>query len=1297
MATQIIFVHGLGGGKTTWGKFPDLIKADSELNVQTDIFEYPTPPLGIKLFYIFQKKYQSIEDLAKSLKTVIDEKYRNSDDVVLVGHSMGGLVIRKYLLEEKVAGRQLKVKKVILYAVPNRGAKFASCSAFLCVFKNPHILQLKKQSEFIKLLNESWARSKLDILVDITVAVAGNDKIVTIDSAEAIFQHLEPKQISGVGHLDIVKPATSSDLSFIILKNAILKSKLLPESFLHEGCNFVAWQKYHPSNKFQFLLDEKRQLIFSTLKQEFSKQRTSIRIKGLSGLGKTRLIFEVVLDSTQEIKDMVVYVDVATGDSNLKGNIRRAIELGFRGILIVDNCKAELHTELRREIEREDSQVQLVTLGHGLEKLSGINELQVLQFDTPHIKQLLESQYGNQIPDLDRIAAFAQGFPQMAVLIADARLLNDPEVGKLSDDELAKKLLGEITEKEQLILRGCSLFDRFGLDGDVSDEFKYMADEIVQVSHDEFYRCIKKFEARGLIDVSGRFGQLVPKPLAVRLASEWWYETHRERQEEFIEAIPQSLVEPFCRQVTMLGFIPEVQNLTQELCGPQGPFGQAEVILSNRGSRLLRAFVEVNPIATTSALYSVLKEFSNSELASIKGEARRNLVYALERMAFHSQVFEEAAWCLMLLASSENETWSNNATGMFAQLFRVYLAGTEAEFELRIHVIQRALNLNDFNLDRVVLKALEAAIDVHGGYRTIGAEYQGNKEPLKEWQPKLWQEVYDYWSFAFDRLVIIIERNNENSNLAQNIIGHSIRQMIGRGRVEMLDFVISRVVELRGRYWPAALESIKHALEYDSKGIPEEGANALQRWLKLLSPDGSNLAEKLRIVVINPPWEHHLGDKGHYEDIAAQNAEQFALELSANIRRLADCIPLLLSGEQRQTFVFGRRLAIESSNVDELLPLVLDELRRIENPNQNFARGLLSGIYTKSASDWNSHIEEIASRKDLIIFYPDFICTGEMQVIHLSEMLEFIRQGELNSDSAIILSYGRATSHLSSNEISSFCMKLSEIDSQGAWTALAIMFMYCYGEDKKFEENKGSLISLVTKVPLNKKASGRQMDMHHWEEVSKKLIATDGLEFSKQICLHIISATDDGFDHGFVWHSIQPLLKTIMTSYGKDLWPIFGKAIVEAKPDQMYWLQRLFSKENSFETYHPSIFSVLPEEVIIKWCNENLEVAPYFVGGALNVFEKDENGVHPTILFVALLEHFGHLKDLGGVLSANLGTRGWTGSLVPYLESEKSALTPLLHHSNKNVSSWVENHISYLDKSIAYESRRDDELRLGYF
>ena len=357
----------------------------------------------------------------------------------------------------------------------------------------------------------------------------------------------------------------------------------------------------------------------------------------------------------------------------------------------------------------------------------------------------------------------------------------------------------------------------------------------------------------------------------------------------------------------------------------------------------------------------------------------------------------------------------------------------------------------------------------------------------------------------------------------------------------------------------------------------------------------------------------------------------------------------------------------------------------------------MTGINKKSVEKWNLLLKEFSSRKELVKFYPDMMCTGEMNNSHLSTLLDLIRHGELSSFSPTILSYGSVTAHLSNTEISNFCLELSEIDAQGAWTALEILFMYCFSDTDKFEQIRDVLKKLVTKVPLSRNEKSRNSDMYHWEEVAKKLIPKEGLPFCKDLCRQLISATKSGLDHSDIWHSIKPILIGMMQDFGTDLWPPFGEAIASANSDQRYWLQQLLDRENSFSIQLPSVLSAVPAGTIISWCQSNKEIGPRFVGACINVFEAVDGKLHPTDLFISLLENFGDDKHVWAALSANLGTRGWSGSLVPILTADKEALEPLLSHTSIRVRTWAKEQYSYLENQIQHEATRDDEQGLGIY
>lgn len=1303
MDRRIIFVHGLGGDVETWGQFPNLVKADIELEATAHFYNYPTPLFGLKLFYILQKSYQNLQDLAKGLRTEIEHVHKDADEIILVGHSMGGLVIRQYLVDEYIARREPRVKKVILYAVPNEGTSLAKLVTNISTYTNPHLMQLCLNSDFLDLLNQNWASSTFydKNEIDFTVVVAGNDQIVNRKSAEGIFRHLIPEHIRDEDHRSIVKPLSADSLAYKILRNAILKKKYLPQ--IKSNCNsikdFGDWQKFKQQSNFVFCSDEERDAIYRGLSEELYKNSSCIRITGLSGLGKTRLVFEAILNAPENIQNKVVYVDVANDVPNLQGWLQNAIDNQYEGILIVDNCRSKLHIALAQEASRVDSKIVFISLDHYLDNLSStpVKEFRLKPLSTDSIKKMLEPLFANQLGQLERIAHFAGGFPQMAVLIANARVANDPDVGRLNDDDLLNKLLGDISGSERSILKACSLFDRFGFDGEVADHYHFIADVVVNLSHSDCAECIKKFQNRGLIDISGRYAQIVPKPLAVRLASEWWAGTHREHQTALLNIIPKPLVKAFCLQVSMLGFIDEVQELTKNLCGPQGFFGQAEAILSDRGSLLFRSFVEVNPEATSNALYRLLKDMNRDALLDIKDDVRRNLVWALEKLVFHREVFEDASWCLLLLASAENESWSNNATGQFEQLFGVWLSGTEADLQTRLRVLSRGLELNDPKIEGVLIKALNHAISIHAGSRTIGAEFQGNRAPLEEYRPKFWQEIFDYWAAIIEMLIVIISNGGVHAEEASRAIGSSIRGLIQNGRVEILDHAITTVVGIRGKYWPSAQESISHSLEYDSESLPEEGIEALKKWEKMLNPDDSDLIEKLKIIVIDPPWEHKRNEDGQYVNLAEIKAERLASDLAQSTELQDEHIDLLLKGPQKQSFSFGKKLALESNAPNEIVERILLKILTIPDLNLSFLLGLLAGIYQLNSNVWESYLEKIKESPELVKYFPDILRTGTITPNHLQTFLDLIYSGTLDSKSAGCLSYGSLLSHLNSDVVTSFCLNLVKFNEDSKWTALDILFMYCF-DDVKFIECSDTLKILASSVSLSKKNRSAHSDIYHWAETVQKFIVLNEFEFCKEISNQILRAAKEKIEFDDLLHSVKPTLSKIFALFGNQLWTDYGNALISAKGKELWWLSHLLEREDSFSSQKPSLLKDISISTLISWCENNIEKGPYILARIINIFTTNIDGNKiPSPLFVLLLDRFGHLENLGGEFNANLASKGWTGSLVPHLESDKKALLPLLEHKSHIVREWVKKYIEYVDKTIVYEQIRDSENEAGIY
>jgi hypothetical protein len=970
------------------------------------------------------------------------------------------------------------------------------------------------------------------------------------------------------------------------------------------------------------------------------------------------------------------------------------------GVIVVDNCSNELHIKIQHEIQSSNSKLSFLSLDFNLEQVSSTTEIHLVQLEDEEIKQMLTAVYGNTLADLDRIARFAQGFPRMAVLLAKARLDLSPEFGSLNDDDLANKLLwgnkADRNPKDEAILRGCALFDRFGCSADLDAEEKYIASKLQNISHEDFHECVVRFTKRGIIDRRGRYGQLVPKPLAIRLAAQWWNGATSTMQQELIDSIPDAMVVSFCDQIEKLDFLPEVKQLTESICGPQRPFGQAEVILSVRGSRLFRSFVVVNPEATADALYGVLTKLNDEELNHIAGDVRRNLVWGLEKICFHKDQFFKGATCLLLLASQENEDWSNNATGMFTQLFRVYLSGTEAEPAVRASLLELESQKNKINIDLVIVKALETVFETFGASRTIGAEYQGTKAPLIEWQPKIWQDIFDYWNTCISLLLKFSDYEGQVGEAARDVLGDSIRAIFSHGRIKNVEQILTHVVNKHGVYWPKAISALNTIRQFDIKDIPQEGKEALEKFILLLTPDQTDLESQLKLFIIDPYWEYEKGPDGHYVDMSGKKAEQFASGLNHDFEALTPHIALLSTGTQRYTFHLGRALMNDTKESHSFLTTAMMVLEKIDNPEPALVFGLLSKLYELNPEDWELYLEAFHQTELLQRFFPGMLGTGDIKAKYLYRLLELIKAKKLPESSAVNLIFSQDYSTITSKEIGQFALDLLSVSPAGAWPAFEVLSRYSHTNEARTKSIREPLIKIMTSVPLNKDGRMFHKDFWSWTQTVLKFIDNEPQEFSIKVAKQIIEATKNEMDHGHIWDYIKKIVAKLLDTYPTLIWSLFADEILNTKRSEHYWLQQIFKRENSFTRHDESLLSKVPIEVIMDWCDKSPDIAPLFIATCLNVFDGEGPDKNPTELAIKLLERYGNSRDVASTIAANMTSRGWSGSLVPYLETDLQALNKLISHPNPNVTTWVRKQTAYLKKAIEQETERDQEEKFRY-
>ncbi|MDQ8943826.1 esterase/lipase family protein [Acinetobacter soli] len=1303
MNKYIIFVHGLTGKVgTTWGNFPKYLDEDPSIEYTVKEFGYTSPNLA----WLWFRSAPSISSIANGVLSDIKAHCDiENDDIILIGHSMGGIVIKKILLNLNAKGIKHNITKVCFFDVPHEGSGLANIGKYISL-RNRHLKSLVSNASHLDDINDQWVDKSVDKYLNILSIIDANETIVSAMSSKSIFRHHQVETINNVNHISIVKPKTENDNTVIHLKNFIKSKRSLGKFNSKIGKPIHEWLKYDErKHELPYKTDNAREQAFAALTQALESTTPYVRLTGLSGLGKSRLILEYKTHKNISDEEFII-INGAGFETIIQNEISKLSEIDVTGYIIIDNCGVELHNYAVNAIDINHSNLKLITTYFYHDEPKHLKNSIPIRLEKLASEKINEIIY-ERLPRLDaplrkQLETFIEGFPLLAQM-ATHELLNDGTLTtNFTEPKLVEKLIngdGTLTSESRDLLIVFSLFDYFKFQEDNHQASNIDADFINQIAQTDqkcFDKTITVFIQKELINCTSNFARVVPKPLALNLAMQWWNTSLFDRQSDLVSQLPPSLIESFCKQIKYLDSSMNVQEFVKNFCASNRPFGQAELLLTKAGSRLFRALVEVNPMVTTQLIFRIINNLDDNDILSISGDIRRNFIWALEMLVFHNSCFNEAAWCLFKFAQFENESYSNNATGQFSQIFRINLCGTEASFEKRLTLLDKIIGLNTESADFVIIQAIKSGISTQSGTRVVGAEYQGTKPELKEWQPEKYSEIYNYWQKLLNILVVLVKRKHITEQV-KNTFGHEIRGLIRYPIHQQLDFFFKAVIRYSGKYWPSASQSITHALQFDVRSLKLEEIEILRSWEKLLLPDDNNLEEKLKLIVLNPSREYIIDSDGQYIDIAAEEAKDLAESIKKNYNDLIPHLKMLLTfPESKQNWIFAKHLAIQldENSINIILDNILKFLRSDTPTNIKFLEGFLSGINDKNIKKWMEIIELIATDEALVPYYPDTLRTGKFNSYHLKIFLDLISTEKLPTSAASILSYGSVTQHLTENEITAFCLSLSKFDDAAVWIALDNLSMYMFGRTNfDLKLINPTLTTLVLRVSFKKNDTLYQFYSHNWLNSVEKLLGIENKEFALKLCLNLIDQVGSyEINYNVLWDYIGEAFYKAFELYGEYLWPKVSTKILDMNHKKTYRLLDLLGSGKSHHKRDKSIFDLLNEDSIVEWCRN--ESALIIISHSIKMFiwHKENRIFNPLLL--RLISEYSDNKSFISTVSANFSSRSWVGSLIPYLQEDKKLIEPLIYNENTNIRNWAENFINHIDLIIDYQIKQEAEEKM---
>ena len=675
----------------------------------------------------------------------------------------------------------------------------------------------------------------------------------------------------------------------------------------------------------------------------------SRHILGDTGVGKSRVVFEALnVDGLREITAVVIDVDTLD-----RTTVRTAMTQPYAHmVLVVDDVTDAQLESLRTLAAAAAGRLRLITIGdRGTPRNLGAdtNVFDLRPLPEGRITALLDSAAR---PHLDptwtaQVAELAEGYPRLAVALAEtiaaepvsARpgLLNRHSVGTL----LTRMLADETTRQA---LAALALFDRIGVDRDVSYELEALASTF---GFDPLaMRVILDTEQGRFVSTAGPYRRVTPRAFAVWLVAD----LARRQAAATIEAItglPEPLLGAFRGQLQFLGGDAALERVLEGVTGAfAGRFRHADGTLTGSGAAFLHSLAYAMPQLAMRHLTAAVADQDVELLRAQEGHVRREIVWALEHLAWFTETWRPAADLLLRLAMAETETFSENATGTLIGTFLLQLGGTATPYRERLRWWDRqyadAERSGDTAKATLLARVLAAGLNEHEN-RTGG--WRGVLQQPVEYRPSLEDAIAlrdDIWHRLFD----LTTSTTADQDVVTEMIAAHLQMAV---RYPFAAQVLDRVAGL-SHLTPsrrAALgDALRAALRFDGDALPEPIRQAVEACQAVVL-GGPGVLDRLPAILSTPVW--HLGDPytGEPPQVLVDSAD--ALLATANLQLIE--VALRQPDVHEQTLYALALLLGRRAEAGTTAPL----LKRPTLPSPAFT-GLLRGLAEHAPDDADVHL-----------------------------------------------------------------------------------------------------------------------------------------------------------------------------------------------------------------------------------------------------------------------------------------------------------------------------------------------------
>ena len=410
----------------------------------------------------------------------------------------------------------------------------------------------------------------------------------------------------------------------------------------------------------------------------------------------------------------------------------------------------------------------------------------------------------------------------------------------------------------------------------------------------------------------------------------------------------------------------------------------------------------------------------------------------------------------MLWPRPETESWGNNASGEFANLFSTgtgQVASTETPPLERVGILQEAISSVSPYRRRLGLRACEQALKTGPFYRLIGPEYQGMRRVPELWAPSTYGELFDayrsIWILVSESLEYLegIERTD-----AVRLLLESAR---GITRMESLAEMVIKTVRLLGDDPEVDRRDLigltVEVIHYEGKHLSPE---TLNKWIELQNDlSGQDFPSRLERYVALDLIEDQYDVEGQRTDQSRTEIQRLAVEAAETPELLRTALSWLVTRRAERGHQFGSELGKYDSEHDALQEIIQSQLGAGNGASLAFLGGYLHALFERAPDEWEEVMNELEQHSISATWIVELTWrSGTITERASHRILALIRRGVAAPESLRIFRYGGTICSLNTRAFDEWIRTLLGSDDDGAvYAALDLLAMYYRGESLPIE------------------------------------------------------------------------------------------------------------------------------------------------------------------------------------------------------------------------------------------------------